>query len=213
MASLQRQLESLLQRHRSSSQHHRHHSSLGQISSLSQPRPKDHAAPSSRPIPQPQLREEDECPVCHRALPTKGADGSEVAREEHVQACIGAHFSTSIPRTSNSRVSTIIAASSIGVPAAALHAGDSTRSIDRHVSDPADGSLASSFRQRRKTGGMLEYPASEKDCRREDGNGEEECIICFEIFAMGDILGRLECLCKFHKVSPWISNQKLDIAY
>lgn len=47
---------------------------------------------------------------------------------------------------------------------------------------------------------MLEYFASEKDCRREDGNGEEECIICFEIFAIGDVLGRLECLCKFHKV-------------
>ena len=47
---------------------------------------------------------------------------------------------------------------------------------------------------------MLVYRATEKDCVGEDG-GEQECVICFEEFKVGDEMGRLECLCKFHKVS------------
>jgi len=47
---------------------------------------------------------------------------------------------------------------------------------------------------------MLVYRATEKDCVGEDG-GEQECVICFEEFVVGDEMGRLECLCKFHKVS------------
>lgn len=47
---------------------------------------------------------------------------------------------------------------------------------------------------------MVVYHASEKDCVGEDGEGAQECVICFEEFAVGDEMGRLECLCKFHKV-------------
>lgn len=47
---------------------------------------------------------------------------------------------------------------------------------------------------------MVVYHASEKDCVGEDGEGGQECVICFEEFAVGDEMGRLECLCKFHKV-------------
>lgn len=47
---------------------------------------------------------------------------------------------------------------------------------------------------------MVVYPASEKDCVGKDGEGTQECVICFEEFAVGDELGRLECWCKFHKV-------------
>ena len=52
---------------------------------------------------------------------------------------------------------------------------------------------------------MVVYHASEKDCM--GGSGEaQECVICFEEFAVGDEMGRLECLCKFHKVSLfWFS--------
>lgn len=46
---------------------------------------------------------------------------------------------------------------------------------------------------------MVVYHASEKDCVGEEG-GAQECVICFEEFAVGDEMGRLECLCKFHKV-------------
>lgn len=54
---------------------------------------------------------------------------------------------------------------------------------------------------RRRTTGMVVYHASEKDCIGEGGDGLQECVICFEEFAVGDEMGRLECLCKFHKVS------------
>ena len=48
---------------------------------------------------------------------------------------------------------------------------------------------------------MFVYQASEKDCVGQDGEGVQECVICFEDFAVGDEMGRLECLCKFHRVS------------
>lgn len=48
---------------------------------------------------------------------------------------------------------------------------------------------------------MFLYHASEKDCVGQDGGGVQECVICFEEFAVGDEMGRLVCLCKFHKVS------------
>ena len=46
---------------------------------------------------------------------------------------------------------------------------------------------------------MVVYQASEKDCVGEDGS-PQECVICFEEFEPGVGMGRLECLCKFHKV-------------
>jgi len=65
---------------------------------------------------------------------------------------------------------------------------------------------SSSFQQRRRTTGMVVYLATEKDCVGEGGEGEAECVICFEEFAVGDEMGRLECLCKFHKVLKSPSN-------
>lgn len=52
-----------------------------------------------------------------------------------------------------------------------------------------------------RTPGMFVYHASEKDCVGQDGEGVQECVICFEEFAVGDEMGRLVCLCKFHRVS------------
>jgi hypothetical protein len=46
---------------------------------------------------------------------------------------------------------------------------------------------------------MVVYHATEKDCTAGDGS-QQECVICFEEFEVGDEMGRLECLCKFHKV-------------
>ncbi|KAJ5658956.1 hypothetical protein N7507_005407 [Penicillium longicatenatum] len=45
---------------------------------------------------------------------------------------------------------------------------------------------------------MLEFAATEKDCIGEDG-GPAECTICMVDYEGGDLLVRLECLCKFHK--------------
>jgi hypothetical protein len=71
------------------------------------------------------------------------------------------------------------------------------------VSATPSGSMASGsapLRQRRMTGGrMLVYKATEKDCVGEDGE-VAECVICFEEFETGDEMGRLECLCRFHRV-------------
>ena len=60
---------------------------------------------------------------------------------------------------------------------------------------------SSSSQPRNRTPGMFVYHASEKDCVGQDGEGVQECVICFEEFAVGDEMGRLVCLCKFHKVS------------
>lgn len=46
---------------------------------------------------------------------------------------------------------------------------------------------------------MLVYHATEKDAFDDDGE-PQECVICFEDFAPGDQMGRLECLCKFHRM-------------
>ena len=46
---------------------------------------------------------------------------------------------------------------------------------------------------------MAVYRANEKDCVTEDGE-PVECVICFEEFQPGDEMGRMECLCKFHRV-------------
>lgn len=50
---------------------------------------------------------------------------------------------------------------------------------------------------------MLVYKATEKDCVGEDGE-VAECVICFEEFEPGDEMGRLECLCRFHRVSSFV---------
>lgn len=56
-------------------------------------------APSSRPLPagppRPRLRESDICPICRRALPPKGIDGDETARERHIMDCISSRDTTS----------------------------------------------------------------------------------------------------------------------
>ena len=46
---------------------------------------------------------------------------------------------------------------------------------------------------------MVIYNATEKDCVSSSGESEAECVICFEEFVVGDEMGRLECLCKFHR--------------
>ncbi len=152
--------------------------------------------PPPRAAPRPVLREEDECPICHSALPPKGPDGSETAREAHVTACIGSHFSSSTPGDSHPSPATATAASVAASAATLSQAGVS--SIPR--SGGIQGMPPPASMPRRRTTGMVVYHASEKDCIGEGGDGPQECVICFEEFAVGDEMGRLECLCKFHKV-------------
>ena len=152
---------------------------------------------AARPT-QPALREEDECPVCHGALPPKGPDGSEMEREAHVSACVEAHFSTSSPRRSQPPAATAVSAAVAASAATPSQAGGiSSHRLRAPLSTPSSAPV---LQQRRRTVGMVVYQATEKDCVGENGEGEAECVICFEEFSVGDEMGRLECLCKFHKV-------------
>lgn len=193
----QRHLASLLQNR----PHHRHHASLGPIPSSSRYRPlPDLDMASSRPAPRPQLREEDECPICHQALPPKGPDGSEAEREGHVESCIATHFSSSGPRSSHPPASVATAAAVVASAATPSQAAGSRPISTGHRESSGSSDMpSSSFQQRMRTPGMFVYHASEKDCVGQDGEGVQECVICFEEFAVGDEMGRLVCLCKFHR--------------
>ncbi|OTB14407.1 hypothetical protein K445DRAFT_138314 [Daldinia sp. EC12] len=50
----------------------------------------------NRPLPPaPQIPEEDECPICHRELPSRELPNFETLRESHIESCIIAHSSYS----------------------------------------------------------------------------------------------------------------------
>ncbi|TKA58725.1 hypothetical protein B0A49_12412 [Cryomyces minteri] len=178
-------------------------------------------SPSIRvPHPQPrrQIKEEDECPVCGNELPPKGPNGSDTDREAHVERCIRTHFSssarrspppgpsTTTPTNTPPHPSTAISAAIAATAATPADAGALSTSLPApspstsssitpsHVPPQGQRPRASSHRQNR----MLVYRATEKDCLAEDGT-PAECVICFEEFEVGDEMGRLECLCKFHR--------------
>ena len=186
--------------------HHRHHLSASNISHNVHDNPHTTTSIVSTAQPRPQLREEDECPICHSALPPKEPDGSETSREAHVQTCIETHFSTSAPSRPVAPVATIAAiAASAATPPQAGGSSAGIESRQRALSMQTgrvvpDAPAMLMGGQRRRTAGMVVYLATEKDCVGDDGEGEAECVICFEEFEVGDEMGRLECLCKFHKV-------------
>ncbi|CAL8582966.1 hypothetical protein XPA_008606 [Xanthoria parietina] len=196
---------------------HRHHASASNVPSSRyrsvSDAPQVSRPPHSHPAqPQPQLREEDECPICHQALPPKGPHGSETNREAHVAECIAQHFSSSVPRAARLHPST---ATEAAVAASAASAANTTQSPNsgsgaqgRHEQQESEGAGQGSSNsnnafermgsQRRRVVGMFKYLATEKDCIGEGGE-PAECVICFEEFEQGVEMGRLECLCKFHK--------------
>lgn len=149
------------------------------------------------PVPQSprrQIAEEDECPICGSELPPKGPNGEETAREGHISDCVKSHeyVPTPPPHATSNPIDNGPNASS-SAPSA------SSSSLPANSFSSASGS--GPLRQRRMTGGrMLVYHATEKDCVGEDQE-PQECVICFEEFDEGDEMGRLECLCKFHRVS------------
>lgn len=130
----------------------------------------------------PRLKETDYCPICTLALPPiDPVTGSEEERERHVQVCI----------------SSVEDAGSSG-------------------GTPGSGGGMGEMRGRRYTGGarMVVWRAKEKDTWVAGSDGEEEegekgkrekaeCVICFEEFEEGDVIARLECLCRYHKVCFW----------
>jgi hypothetical protein len=140
--------------------------------------------PPAAALPRRQVKEEDECPVCGEEMPP-----GEAMRAEHIQDCIANRFSSTPPRSAAAPPPpTQPPPSSSSRPAATTSTSLPTPSL--LVSRPR----APSYRPR----GMAVYLATEKDCT--SGEGElQECVICFEEFQPGDELGRMECLCKFHR--------------
>ncbi|KAM7200459.1 FYVE zinc finger domain containing protein [Rhypophila sp. PSN 637] len=53
----------------------------------------------TRPLPPQPLAEEDECPVCHRELPSRSLRNAEALREAHITTCITSHstYSGGVP--------------------------------------------------------------------------------------------------------------------
>lgn len=168
--------------------------------------PPTATVPPAAPPPRRKVREEDECPVCGTELPP----GDRV-REGHVQQCIAERFSSSTPSSSHTHTHTHNNnnnnnnATRPQAPQQTQSADPSAPSTSTSTSFPtpsASGSTpphpgrprTTSYRPR----GMALYRANEKDCTTADGDAQE-CVICFEEFQPGDEMGRMECLCKFHR--------------
>ena len=204
---LQHYQTTLLPERQSSHHRHRHHASTSVVPTSSRHRSRLDPENSSTVqfAAQPILREEDECPVCHLPLPPKGPDGSESAREAHVTSCIESHFSSSSPQPPGPHSSVATASAVAANAILPLQPGERRAAVQVSGIQGSPNASTSFFMPRRRTTGMIVYHASEKDCVGEDGEGTQECLICFEEFAVGDEMGRLECLCKFHKVNHPIS--------
>ncbi|KAL8655474.1 MAG: hypothetical protein Q9226_003034 [Calogaya cf. arnoldii] len=190
---------------------HRHHASVSHVPtsrfrSVSDAAQVLYAGHSHPARAQAQLREEDECPICHQALPPKGPNNSETDREAHVAECIAQHFSSSVPRGARPHPSTATeAAVAANAAITPQSANSGQRPHERRESESAiqgssngNNAFERMGSQRRRVVGMFKYLATEKDCIVEDGK-PAECVICFEEFEQGVEMGRLECLCKFHQ--------------
>ncbi|KAK3074281.1 hypothetical protein LTR53_003392 [Teratosphaeriaceae sp. CCFEE 6253] len=189
-------------------------------------RPPLNNAPSAyspQARPRRVVREEDECPVCGTELPP-----GEAIRAAHVQACIAERFSStpgssSMPHppppppprhsshTGAAPTPHITTPTAGGFNPASLPAFNSTHptaSTTPPGLPPVDPSTAAAARPRapsHRPRGMALYTATEKDCLAPSASGgaaeePQECVICLEEFAVGDAMGRMECLCKFHRV-------------
>ncbi|WPH00880.1 E3 ubiquitin-protein ligase PIB1 [Acrodontium crateriforme] len=172
---------------------HRHTQSSGshypQQSPVSSGNPAGHRPthnPTAPLTPRRQIREEDECPVCGAEMPP-----GEAVREAHIQECIASRFLVGTPSGSNNAIRPPPERTE-SAPSGRVEPLTSALSSSPHTATARP--RASSYRPR----GMITYLATEKDCTSASGDAQE-CIICFEEFEPGDELGRMECLCKFHR--------------
>lgn len=150
-----------------------------------QPVPGSSSSPHT-PVPRRrQVKEEDECPVCGIEMPP-----GDAVREAHIQTCVSSRFSTPPSQPAP--------ASNLGpVPPTNPRDPNLPSSLGASTTPDATANArarAMSYRSR----GIFPYIATEKDCMDGDGR-EQECTICMEEFQAGEEMGRLECLCKFHR--------------
>ena len=131
------------------------------------------------------VKEEDECPVCGMEMPP-----DEAIREAHIQDCISVRFASQPPHSTEAALSAARPTSLSSVEPSAVAVSSTPPSSVPTAPRPR----ATSYRPR----GIAIYRATEKDCTNEAGDAQE-CVICFEEFQPGDEMGRMECLCKFHR--------------
>jgi hypothetical protein len=156
-------------------------------------------------LPRRQMAEEDMCPIgCGAELPPIGPNGDSSEREAHVRDCIDSHtYNASSPTPLPPTPQTQPASQTHNVIGHGPSASTSVPSAGSSSLPSATSGGLSSYGTpplRRMTGGRgINYTATEKDCI--DGEGEPaECVICLIDFVEGDVMKRLECLCRFHKV-------------
>lgn len=135
------------------------------------------------------VREEDECPVCGTQDPPFGSTSTATAREAHIENCINSRLRFSLGSSQSASHPQPDAAETTSPPVASSSHTPASNLVAALGTSPA----ANQPRQR-----MLMYHATEKDCFDASGNAQE-CVICFDEFEVGDEMGRLECLCKFHR--------------
>lgn len=149
----------------------------------SYPRPL-HELTYSPAVHRPRINEDDICPICRRALPPRGPDGDETAREAHIIDCI------------NSRDPS-------------HHAEPSNAAAAVRLAGPGSEATSSSQHPHPQRLNMLTFTANEKDCVSQEDGQVQECSICMVEYDVGDELVRLECLCKFHRmcILQWVERK------
>ncbi|KAG9248538.1 hypothetical protein BJ878DRAFT_538257 [Calycina marina] len=158
----------------------------------------------SRPLPRPpRIAEEDECPVCHRELPSSALPNSDTLRERHISQCIDNTLNPAA--TPVQLFTTSTGATQMGIHhASRQHASSSSssgpppqpvadtpvaRAAARQAAHAQHVSQATSPPSNIRPNRILPYAATEKD-----SVDDAECTICLEEFEVGVQMGRLECL-------------------
>ncbi|KAL8665620.1 MAG: hypothetical protein Q9202_002124 [Teloschistes flavicans] len=125
-------------------------------------------------------------------IPAQSSSSSSSGAQRAPSASDPRRHSQAIPSSS----------SSSAIPAFNNQDNNSTNNSNPFNRTSSLHSNSNNNNNRRRVAGMVTYLATEKDCVASDEDGKvqpAECVICFEDFEQGAEMGRLECLCKFHK--------------
>ena len=206
-----------------------------QLQHISQPHTQPRAPTGSC---QAKLKETDYCPICTLPLPPPHPDtGDESAREAHIQDCIRSHEASSSPhgRSNNPsaaaspadrdplgstpggmimmeflRQSSVAPAKASGRMVVYKAREEDTWDYssedgkgDAQNKVPSSNTLAINFTGDEVSTATATSPANSK-CRK-----KAECVICFEEFEVGELIARLECLCRYHKscIREWFDRK------
>lgn len=196
-------------------------STIGQWTAPGRPEQPQTLSSSPSPAPRPVIKEEDECWICHKELPSRTLPDWENVRASHVNNCLSLAMSgpstiasppppTPAPITIPSQSPRTQAESSrhqrvTPAPAPPIANTPEARMAARERAHAAVvlASTSSGTSPIRRTG-VFPYKATEKDCI-----DDAECTICLEEFEVGEDMGRLECFCRFHLrcIREWFVNR------